>query len=281
MEIHWCKEEKQMNTIELIQHRKSVRTFSGEAFRAQDKEKLDAFAKEIENPYGLKIEYRILDAKQYGLSSPVLTGEDTYIGGKIRRAPHAEEAFGYSFEKLLLYADSLGIGSVMIGGTMDRKHFEQVMELQEGEVLPCVSPLGYPAKKRSLKETMMRKGIKADTRLPFEELFFDGNFDTPLGQEKLPMLQEALEMVRWAPSAVNKQPWRVVVDGSNVHFYEQKSKGYTDATGWDMQKIDMGIALCHFEMGLEDKGCKAKFVISDPGIAKPEDVEYIATYQLQ
>lgn len=39
-----------------------------------------------------------------------------------------------------------------------------------------------------------------------------------------------------------------------------------------MQKIDMGIALCHF-MSMTD----GKLTISDPCIAIGEDMEYIAT----
>ena len=42
--------------------------------------------------------------------------------------------------------------------------------------MPCVSPLGYISKKMSVKETLMRKGVKADSRLDFEELFFGSEF---------------------------------------------------------------------------------------------------------
>jgi hypothetical protein len=56
------------------------------------------------------------------------------------------------------------------------------MELKPGEVMPCVSPIGYPAQKMSLRETMMRKGIKADTRKDFSELFFDRSFEKPLSE---------------------------------------------------------------------------------------------------
>ena len=77
--------------------------------------------------------------------------------------------------------------------------------------MPCVSPLGYPAKKMSLRETLMRKGVRADSRIGFRELFFDGSFDKPLKEEQAGELLEVLEAVRLAPSAVNKQPWRVVL----------------------------------------------------------------------
>jgi len=53
----------------------------------------------------------------------------------------------------------------------------------------------------SVRETMMRKAIKADERLPFEELFFRGTFDTPLTMDRAGKLAIPLEMVRLAPSA--------------------------------------------------------------------------------
>ncbi|MBQ8137785.1 MAG: nitroreductase family protein [Clostridia bacterium] len=258
--------------MELIRHRRSVRTFDGNPLRPEDAEKLLRFAEQIETPYGIPITWKLLNAKADGLSSPVIVGTDTYIAGKLRRQPHAEEAFGYAFEKLVLYAESLGIGTTWIAGTMDRSAFEKAMDLKADEVMPCVSPLGYPAKKMSLRETMMRKGTRADSRMDFSGLFFDGSFDRPLS-ESTPY-REALEMVRWAPSAVNRQPWRVVVDGKQAHFYEKKSKGYVDATGWDLQKVDLGIALYHFAYGL---GENVQMTVADPGLAAPDATAYIAT----
>ncbi len=81
-----------------------------------------------------------------------------------------------------------------------------------------------------------------------EELFFDGAFDTPLTKEKAESLAIPLEMIRLAPSAVNKQPWRVVVVDNTVHFYLKRSKGFSKEGKLDMQMIDMGIALCHFAL---------------------------------
>jgi len=164
---------------------------------------------------------------------------------------------------------------------MNRAAFEAAIALEDGEVMPCVSPLGYPAMKLSLRESLMRKGIKADSRLDFKALFFDGSFDHPLTQQKAGAFAQPLEMVRWAPSAVNKQPWRVVLDGKSGHFYERKSKGYVDVTGWDIQKIDLGIALCHFVCGLEEQGVKWCLVVADPSLAIPESTEYIATIEME
>lgn len=268
-----------MNTMEWIRSRRSVRSFDGNPLSAETLEELLRFADSAETPYGLPIVWKVLDAKKQGLSSPVITGTDCFIAGKMRRAPHAEEAFGFAFERVVLFARSKGIGTTWIAGTMDRPAFERAMSLEADEVMPCVSPLGYPAAKLSLRESMMRKGVKADTRLPFEDLFFDGSFDAPLSAEKAGELKDALEMVRLAPSAVNRQPWRLVLCGDTVHFYEKKSKGFV-ANGWDIQKIDLGIAMCHFVSVLEEQGKKPAFLMSDPGLAHPADTAYIASFQI-
>ena len=264
-----------MTGMELIRHRRSVRTFDGNALREEDAEKLMNYAGNLGNPFDLPISWRILNAKENGLTSQVIVGAETFIAGKMKRAPHAEEAFGYAFEDLVLYAESLGLGTTIIAGTMNRQTFERVMEVGSDEVLPCVSPLGYPAQKMSMREGIMRKSIKADTRLDFENLFFDKTFDTPLTPAAAGSLAEPLEMVRWAPSAVNKQPWRIVIDGDTAHFYEKKSRGYVDGSGWDLQKIDIGIAMYHFAFGLKEQERTVSFAVNDPGLAAGPDTEYI------
>ena len=266
----------------LIRDRRSVRTYDGRPLSEEHTDRLRRFMEDVPNPYGIPVGFRLLDAKRHGLSSPVLNRAETFVAAKVKRVPHAEEAYGYSFEALVLFARSLGIGTVWIGGTMNRPAFEQAMELQPDERMPCVSPLGYPAGKMSLKETMMRKGVKADRREAFGALFFDGSFDAPLTEEKAAALKirDALEAVRWAPSAVNKQPWRAVVAGDRVHFYEKQSKGFvSDATG-DLQKIDVGIALCHFDRMCRAAGKTPELTVADPGIAAESGTEYIASYKL-
>ena len=123
----------------------------------------------------------------------------------------------------------------------------------------------------------MRKGINADYRFPFEKLFFDNDFSKSLSKEKAGAFADALEMLRWAPSAVNKQPWRAVVSKDTVHFYEAKSM--KDSPLGDLQKIDMGIGLAHFDLTLKEEGLSGHFVEKDPGIEHDSDVQYIISYE--
>ncbi len=271
----------EIDPMKAMRSRRSVRTFDGNALSHEDAEKMLNFAEKLENPYDLPITWKILDAKRYGLNSPVIVGTDTYIAGKMRKVPFAEEAFGYTFEKVVLFAETLGLGTTWIAGTMNRDAFERAMSVSADEVMPCVSPLGYPAKKMSLRETMMRRGIKADSRFEFEELFFDGSLEKTLSKDSAGRLSEPLDAVRIAPSAVNKQPWRCICAGDKVHFYEKRSKGYVSEDGWDIQKIDMGIALCHFELAASACGLSVSFELDEPDIRIPDDMQYIASWKVE
>lgn len=134
-------------------------------------EQLLSCADALQNPFHIPVRLKLLDVRKDGLTCPVVSGTELYVGGKIKNQPNANLAFGYSFEKFILYAHSLGLGTVWLGGTMNRSAFEQAMELGEDEMMPCATPIGYTAKKMSMRESMMRKAVKADDRLLFEELF--------------------------------------------------------------------------------------------------------------
>lgn len=267
-----------MSVFETIRQRRSVRTFEKKKIDNSVLEELKEYAKQIENPWNIEVRYVFMDAEECGLSSPVLSGEPMYIAALVDKTDHAEEAAGYAFEKLMLKAVSMGLGTVWIGGTMKRELFETACGKTDHERMPCITPLGIPAK-MSFKEKMMRKGVGADTRMKSEKLFFAEDMDHPLKADSMD-IHDALEAVRLAPSAVNKQPWRIILKDGLYHFYEKHAKGYiSDAVG-DMQRIDMGIAVAHFDLVLNERGLQTELVISDPGIPVDEDMEYIASVKV-
>ena len=264
-----------MTIKECIRQRQSVRTFDGRPLTAADRKMLEDYLSALTNPFDVPITFRLLDTKEYGLSSPVIVGADTYLAAKAEKVPHFEVAFGYSFESACLFALSHGIGTVMLAASLSRAAFEKAMNVGENEVLPLASPVGYPADKRSIRENLMRKGLHADERKPFTQLFFETDFSTSLSSAN--PYSEALELARWAPSAGNGQPWRAVVDGESVHFYEARTM--KDSALGDIQKVDVGIALAHFDLALQEDGKTGRFVFEDPQISTPEKTEYIVTYR--
>ena len=261
---------------ELILGRKSVRTFDGKPLSEADRRDLVDYVSALTNPFDIPVTFRLLNAKEFGLSSQVIVGENEYLAAKVERVPNFEIAFGYSFEKACLFARSRGIGTVMLAASLNRPTFEKVMEVKENEVMPVASPVGYPAKKMSVRETLMRKGLKANKRKPFEKLFFRESFAQGLCKDDAGAFAEALDLARFAPSAANGQPWRAVVCGDEVHFYEARTM--KDTPIGDVQKVDVGIALAHFDMALKEEGVTGKYIFRDPKLAAPENTHYIVTF---
>lgn len=253
--------------MEVIKTRKSFRTFDGAKISENDLKKLCSYIKTIDNPYDVPVEFIMLDKEKYGLSSPVIEGEDIYIAAKVPKVEHCDEAFGYSFEKMVLYVWSLGIGTTWIGGTLNRELFERAADTKDDEYMMIVTPLGYPSDTPSKVDLKLRQSVRGDERFPSSELFFEGDFSNPIAHE-----EDCLEAVRWAPSAANRQPWRIVKVGNSYHFYVRHTEGYISTVDWKVQKIDLGIAICHFL-----SVCDGEFVIRDPEIDADEFTEYIAT----
>jgi len=61
-----------------------------------------------------------------------------------------------------------------------------------------------------------------------------------------------------------------------VHFYLNRAKGFGGGA-IDMQKIDLGIALCHFELAAKEMGLEPRFLQAAPDAAA-DGLEYIASY---
>ena len=165
----------------------------------------------------------------------------------------------------------------MPAASLSRATFEKAVDVRTDEVLAVASLIGYSAEKKSIREGLMGQGLKADDRKPFDTLFFDRSFDHGLKKENAGTFADALEAVRLALSVTNKQPWRAVVDGNRVHFYEAKSM--KENFLGDVQKVDVGIAPAHFDLVLTEGGVSGSFAFADPEISAPENTQYIVTYE--
>ena len=148
----------------------------------------------------------------------VISGEKLYIAGIVRQEKDAEVAFGFSFEDVLLKLEAEGISGTIMAG-FDEKAFSQAVALSNGERIACISPLGYKADRMSLRETLMRKAVGADKRLPLSRICYTRDLDHPAQASELGDLGPLLELVRIAPSAVNRQPWRMVIRDRTIHFF--------------------------------------------------------------
>ncbi|MBN1397261.1 MAG: nitroreductase family protein, partial [Bacteroidetes bacterium] len=206
-----------------------------------------------------------------------------FIVGAVEQGCYNLEDYGYLLEKIVLNATEIGLGTCWVGGLFTKSNFAKKINIHKSEIIPAVAAIGYSSEDK-LREIMRRK-MNADRRLPSSQLFFSDAFDHPLKINSADPFSTILEMVRLAPSASNKQPWRIVKIGNAWHFYLQRTKGYGKGTLTfgifriaDLQRVDIGIAMCHFELTAESLGLHGKWSFADPELMTAEGTEYVVTW---
>ncbi|WP_026883642.1 nitroreductase family protein [Clostridium akagii] len=268
-----------------IKKRYSVRTYQEKRpISEKDKEKLMAYANALSNPFGVHVSFHLLETKDASNSQKlgtygVIKGTKVFLGATVPAGELSLEAVGYDFEKLILYATHLGIGTCWLAATFNRSAFTTAIGVKENELLPAISPIGYPAEKKSLTESLFRKTLKSNQRKIWNELFFKENFNTPLTETDAGVYALPLEMLRLAPSASNKQPWRVVQSNGAYHFYAEIDQGNSDDNTVVIQRVDVGISASHFHLTTLEKDLSGKFEkLADLKIADPKDLRYLFSW---
>jgi hypothetical protein len=203
------------------------------------------------------------------------------MAGIVESGDRALEDFGYVFEYIILKATELGLQTCWLGGTFKRANFGSRLVTSDQEIIPAVSPVGYARRRRSLLDRTFRTFAGSKKRKPWRELFFDSSFANPLSPNKIGSWAQLLEMVRLAPSASNKQPWRIVLDrdGQTLHLYLSRTSGYGRLFSVDLQRIDMGIAMCHLALSAHELGIQGELIERPPEIGRlPERTTYVASF---
>lgn len=282
----------QNSVTTLIRRRFSCRTYIEKPIEAKMHRQLErCLAGNTQGPLGTRVRFRLIAAKgaqhdalkdlgTYGF----IRGATGFIVGAVPDGGYNLEDYGYLMERNILFATGMDLGTCWLGGSFTKSTFADSISAGENEVVPAVAAIGYPAKRKRIFEKALRWGAGSDNRKPARELFFQNDFETPVTAVHNGL--EPLAMVRMAPSASNRQPWRVVVDANrqHFHFYLQRTKRYYTRNRLlfnmaDMQRIDMGIAMCHFELSCQEQGRLGCWLIRNPGLPRfPELTEYIATW---
>ncbi|NLK64736.1 MAG: nitroreductase [Tissierellia bacterium] len=256
--------EFKRSVIDLIKERTSTRTYDGRGLEKEHLDELSAYLDKINQEIKIKARFKIVsnlgtgkeESKRLGTYG-FIQGANTYIVGIMDKNKNDAFEFGYVFERIILFATDLGIQTCWLGGTFSKDNFMQIVGLNENEFIAIISPVGYKKEKMRVFEKTMRSSIGADKRKPWSELFFNKNLQ-PLDEDEVGEFKLPIEMVRLGPSASNKQPWRIIKDENTFHFFLCRNKGY-GIIGYDLQKNDIGIAKCHFDLTIEELGIKGSW----------------------
>jgi len=266
------------SVMDTIRSRRSVRTYTGEPLTEPQHAGIEAYLRELAQAYGVKLallknEYQDRKFGTYGM----IKNPPAYIAAACRRDKEALIQAGIALEKSVLRCTEMGLGTCWLGGSFKRGEFGAALTVEEGEMIPAVIPVGKAQGKERWLDGVVRYVAKSGQRKPYGELFFDGGFDRPLSLGGAPW-RMALEMVRLGPSASNKQPWRAVKAGEALHFYLQHTAAY-EKMPFDMQRLDMGIAMAHFELAMAEQGAGGYWQKTDPRLAgQPDGCEYITSW---
>lgn len=211
-----------MDLKEAIRARHSVRSYQNRPLEAEVKEKLASFIEEVNGESGLHIqlvtdEPLAFDSRMAHYGN--FKGVTNYIALIGKKTKDLEVKTGYYGEKIVLYAQTLGLNTCWVA--MTYKKIKTAYAIDGGEKLNVVIAIGYG-------ET---EGKAHKIKTPQEVGLTDG---APT------WFAEGVEMALLAPTAINQQKFRFERDGDKVRA--TAGKGF-------YVKTDLGIAKYHFEIG--------------------------------
>jgi nitroreductase len=236
-----------MNLLEAVNVRSSRRTYLDTPIAKDTEKKLVEMINTANEQGNLSLKLIQNESTAFGKftkSYGLFKGVKNYILLIGKTEANVGEKLGYYGEKLVLLATQLGLGTCWVGGTFDRS--VSAAYLQPDETFCGVITIGHVEKDKSWKEKLISKAAHRKTKAIVELMKSEG--------ESPQWFLEGMKAVQKAPSAVNAQPVMFTYQEGAVSAYVANEKyGY--------EKVDLGIAKLHFEIGaggglweLKDKG---------------------------
>jgi hypothetical protein len=277
--------------VEIIRRRVSCRNFLPAGLTADARDRLLAHLRQLpEPPFAPACRFTLVEAspeaaglKKLGTYGNI-QGATHFLAGAVAQGTRDLENYGFLLEAIVLWATDQGLATCWLGGTFSHGAFARAVGLLAGERLPAVSPVGTAAPDRSLRERVVRWQAGSEHRKPWSELFFHDSPGNPATEASAGEYATVLEMVRLAPSASNRQPWRILKEYNRpvFHVYLQRNPVYTAAAktlapAGDIQRLDIGIALCHFEWAAREAKLKGQWQVLSAPPAYPK-TEYVVSW---
>lgn len=270
---------------ETIRARVSCRTYEDKLLTDLHKQQLLDFCKVMNKGVaGEKVRYQLVEFSAQELKEQKIAGyvlfknARSFIVGTIDKSEFCHASYGYVMEHVVLKASELGLGTCW-AGYFDPYLIKKV-QVRESQTVPAICLVGYTARRKTIRERIARFAIRASKRQAWNRHFFLNDFNTALTREAAAQYAEPLELLRRAPSAGNTQPWRIVMekDRQVFHFFKKVvQKRYEQRK---LHDIDIGIAMCHLELGAAKNGLRGRWGRLEHPIADlPDRTSYIISWK--
>ncbi|MBR0121191.1 MAG: nitroreductase [Clostridia bacterium] len=219
-----------MDLIQAMNERHSVRRYINKPLEPETAAALEKFIEECNAESGLHIQLVKNEPKafdgamaRYGNFS----GVTNYIAVIGKKGAGFEEKCGYYGEKIVLFAQTLGLNTCWV--TLTFKKVPSAYKVNSGEKLEIVISVGYGESQGKERKTRTADEISNITAAS-PDWFKNG-----------------VEAALLAPTATNQQKFTLTLEGDKV----KAKAGFSYYT-----KVDLGIVKYHFELG----SCKDKSV---------------------
>ena len=214
-----------MDLLQAMKERHSVRSYTEQPIEGKIKEDLTAFVEQCSRESGLHLQL-VLDEPDafqsllahYGKFS----GVRNYIVLAGRKGDDLDEKCGYYGEKIVLYAQTLGLNTCWVAMTFSKGATRKSCTLSRGERLVAVLALGY--------------GVNQGT--PHKSKPMDALCS--VAGEMPEWFRLGMESALLAPTAMNQQKFKITLDGRAVS---------AQSLGGFYSRVDLGIVKYHFEAG--------------------------------
>lgn len=212
----------EMNLTEAIKARHSVRQYKNQPLDAETIKALQEEIQTCNQESGLHIQLVTNEPKAFdGFMAHYgkFSGVTSYIA-MIGKKGGLDEACGYYGERLVLFAQQLGLNTCWVGASY--RKIKTAFEIEKGEKLYIVIALGYGETQGNPHKTKAVSDV-AKFEEPVPDWFKNG-----------------MEAVLLAPTALNQQKFFFTLNGRQVSA--KAGVGF-------YTKIDLGIVKYHFEAG--------------------------------
>lgn len=212
-----------MDLQEAMETRHSVRTYTAQKITGEVKERLQQMLAQCNAESGLHMQLVLEEPKafdsfmaHYGKFS----GVRNYIAMIGQKGDSLDELCGYYGEKMVLYAQQLGLNTCWVGLTYSK--VKGAFQIDDGEKLCCVIAIGYGAIQGSSHKSKPAEAVS----------HVDGT--------EPQWFHKGVEAALLAPTAMNQQKFRFSLKDNQVSA--KAGRGF-------YSKVDLGIVKYHFELG--------------------------------
>lgn len=212
-----------MELLQAIEKRHSVRAYDDRKIEGEVKEKLLAFLEACNRESGLHMQFVTDEPKAFdGFMAHYgkFSGVKNYIALVGKKSPDLDEKSGYYGEKVVLFAQQLGLNTCWVALTYSK--IKSAFQVREEEKLGLVIAIGYGKtqgaahKSKSVEDVAVTKGNAPE------------------------WFEKGVRAALLAPTAMNQQKFRFSLEGEKVSA--KAGMGF-------YTKVDLGIVKYHFEVG--------------------------------